>query len=91
MAQRNEARDQEIYELNKRIRNLETEKVIAHHVQEPKNSNPVQRMEMDTNASETNQITEMKSYLAEVMGVIQKFERQLTKQPATDLIPVDRS
>ena len=48
-------------------------------------------MEMDTNATETNQIAEMKSYLAEVMGVIQKFERQLTKQPATDLTQVDRS
>ena len=48
-------------------------------------------MEMDPNAMENNQIDEMKSYLVGVMDVIQKFEKQLTKQPATDLTPADRS
>ena len=91
MAQREEAKDREIRELNERIRELETESVITHHVQEPKNAQPVQRIETDQNANEINAIDEMKTYLAGVMDVIVKFEKHLSTRPGTGPTPADRS
>ena len=91
MARREEAKDREIRELNERIRDLETERVISHHVQEPKNAHPVQRIITDQTASETNKIDEMKTYLAGVMDVIAKFEKQLLTRPGICPTPVDRS
>ena len=91
MARGEEAKDWEIRELNEQIRNLETERVISHHVQEPKNAHPVQRIVTDQNASEINEIDEMKTYLAGVMDVIVKFEKQLSTRPGTCPTRVDRS
>ena len=110
--QKNEnEKDREIRRLQERLRDLEPETVVSHHIADntTKNSTRVQRIIMDqsqmngngsrndnetnepTKTSETEEINEMKTYLAGVMAAITNFEKRLSTRPDTCPIPTDRS
>lgn len=88
-------RNREIEELRQRLNQLESkdnspEKVIQHQVLQdapPKNTEPAQRTNMGTN----HEISEMKTFLANVMATIKDFDSQLTNQLNTGPTPPERS
>ena len=89
-------RDNEIEELRRRLKQLESgekEKVIHHQILQSeipaKNVNEVQRSEMGQ--SKITEISEMKSFLVGVMDTIKEFDKLLTNQLNTDPTRSERS